>query len=30
MLSSPGGLGKDARAENLRAMIKTAHEHGKY
>ena len=30
MLSSPGGLGKDAKADNIRAMVRTAKEYGQY
>ncbi len=30
MLTSPGALGKDARTENVRAMVRTAKEYGVY
>ncbi len=30
MLSSPGALGKEANADNVRAMVKAARQHGKY
>ena len=30
MLSSPGSIGKDAKPENIRAMVKTAKEYGVY
>ncbi|HLB27851.1 MAG TPA: uroporphyrinogen decarboxylase family protein [Dehalococcoidales bacterium] len=30
MMTSPGALGKEARAENIRAMIKTARDYGVY
>jgi hypothetical protein len=30
MLTSPGALGKDAKTENVRAMVKSVKEYGKY